>query len=286
MSNIDINENVVILHYFLDPKKGKAESKAAQQQSVSSSSGGQPNQEVRQQPRSQPQPPVSQQNPPVAQGKGRGKLPQQTQQKPQQTNPQTQAQAQAQGQRPQLQGAWTQDHKQKPIEQSQGPEQSQCAWGGLQKSEASSAGTKALQKPVKALEMSPKDTENLDGMFVEYKGAGKRGRSLGPIETNYLKLCNDKMVENVYHYDVENTPQKVKKLFAKVFLEFARTKFPTVTIAFDGKKSAYASEQLKIDNLNNEISVLHPETGKEYTYHVSIQAANDCKIPIKKALMR
>lgn len=83
----------------------------------------------------------------------------------------------------------------------------------MQKSETSSIGTKALQKQVEALEISPKDTGNPDGMFVEYKGAGKRGRSLGPIETNYLKLCIDKMVENVYQYNVEITPQKLKKLF-------------------------------------------------------------------------
>ena len=132
-------------------------------------------------------------------------------------------------------------------------------------------------------DLKKKGIEKLD---VKYKGAGTKGRKLGEIETNYLRLVMKNLVDNAYHYDVKIEPDKPKKLLTTVFLKFVELNFPKASIAFDGVNNAYASQPLKIDNLEREVTILHPETGRERKYMCAIQAANDSEIPIKRLLTR
>lgn len=148
---------------------------------------------------------------------------------------------------------------------------------------AASKGSKSPNKEsAPALSM-----EGVQKLAVAYKGKGTRGKPLGLIETNYLELAVEKLVENVFHYDVTIEPNTPKKLLATVFWEFKRQNFPSAYIAFDGSRNAFASTQLTIPNdLKREIVIIHPITRRERKYVVSIKPANDSLIPVKQTLKR
>lgn len=175
-------------------------------------------------------------------------------------------------------------HRTQPI-QTVRLDDSQGAWGEAQPS-TSSGGIEKQQKQAPIVVESQKSIEDANKLKVAYKGAGTKGRSLGPLETNYLKLIIDKMTEYAYHYDVKIEPDRPKKLLMMVFLQFVEINFPNASIAFDDANSAYASEKLMIGDIQRKIQIIHPETGAARTFIVSIQEANNSQIPIKNALTR
>lgn len=259
----------------LDPKKGSA-SKGSQDSAVSPTSGGQ------QQQQRPGESSIRQRLQQISVSTVSG-----SQQQQQQRGPQTQAQQQRQPQQQQQQG---QKHGQQQSgmsrsesTQSVRSESSQGAWGGSQHSESSGGATKSQKSHTKP-GIASEAAKNVNRLQVEYKGAGRSGRKLGQIETNYLQLVINKMAENAYHYDVAIEPDRPKKLLPMVFLRFAEINLPNVSIAFDGKKNAYAAAPIKIKEFQREIEIIHPETGAARKFIVSIQEAKDSRIPIKKAL--
>lgn len=151
-------------------------------------------------------------------------------------------------------------------------------------STSTSGGVKPPQNRPPQLTMEDLKKKGIDGLMVKYKGPGKKGRSLGEIETNYLKLAMENLVDSAFHYDVKFEPDRPKKLLTAVFLQFAKNNFPNASLAFDGTNNAYASAVLDIINVPREVIILHPETKRERKFIVSIQAAHDYEIPIKRLL--
>lgn len=118
-------------------------------------------------------------------------------------------------------------------------------------------------------------------LLCPYKGPGSRGmRFKSLLETNYLKLKIDNMKKAAYHYDVQIEPDKPKKHMSKIFQQFCENNFPSVGIAFDGARNAYAPLVLKLDNIERQVNFTHPETGGIRTYLVSIKETDDMVIPL------
>lgn len=207
------------------------------------------------------------------------------------TNAGQQSQSQSQQQRIQQQTTGKQlgaKPKQLPRTQSIQSVQSddsQGAWGGAEPS-TSTSSAKKQQKETSTPDKNQEAMKNVNKLMVAYKGKGTKGRSLGNIETNYVKLNIGKMNQYAYHYDVTIEPDRPKKLLMKVFLKFVEINFPKATIAFDGTKNAYAAAKLLIGDIQRETKIIHPETGAERTFTVSIQEAHDSRIPIKDALTK
>lgn len=112
------------------------------------------------------------------------------------------------------------------------------------------------------------------------KGPGTLGKKV-LIETNYLALDVKKITETAYHYDVTIEPDKPNRLMKKVFLEFRRINFPSIHIAFDGKKNAYSPKELQIpSNVQREVKIIEEETGQQRTYLVAIKEAKDNQIDL------
>lgn len=275
---------IFLLLTFLDPKKGSG-SKGSQDSAVSSTSGSQQQQQ-------QPGEPIRQRLQRLSVSTASDSQQQQQQRGPraraqQQRQPQQQQHGQGRGQRQD----WSQGRRgqaqsgmqRAESTQSVQSESSQGAWGDSQHS-GSSGGAGKGKKPTAKEESLSEATKIVDRLKVDYKGAGTRGRKLGQIETNYLQLFFNKMVENAYHYDIQIEPDRPKKLLPMVFLRFVEINLPNVSIAFDGKKNAYAAAPIKIKEFQREIEIIHPETGAARKFMVSIQEANDSRIPIRNVL--
>lgn len=174
------------------------------------------------------------------------------------------------------QGAWQQDHR--SNQRHQGGFSGAESLKSTQRT-APQAGpsddAKMQQKrpgPITSEDLKKQGTEELEP---------KCGTSLGKIETKYLRLSIDKILANIYHYDVSFEPELPKKYLAKVFKKFIGMNFPgAVFIAFDGSKNAYAWQQLKITDLQQNVKLIHPENGKWLTFKVSIKEANNTKIQL------
>ncbi|XP_031627620.1 protein argonaute-2 [Contarinia nasturtii] len=231
----------------------------------------------------------------------------QQQQRPQQGGPQQgghrqpqqvwgqSSQQGGQGQRPQQQSWGQQSRPQGGARPKDDNRRQQPSGSGMTRTESmqsvrseqssSSGGARKQQENRPApITMDDLKKKGINELKVKYKGPGKRGRSLGEIETNYLKIVLNNLVENAYHYDVKIEPDRPKKLLTAVFLRFTELNYPKECIAFDGQKNAYATKPLKIGDLEREIKIIHPETGRERTFTVAIQAANDSEIPIRRSL--
>lgn len=113
------------------------------------------------------------------------------------------------------------------------------------------------------------------------KGAGKNCEKRVIIETNYLKLNIEKMVPTAYHYDISIEPDKPKRLLQKAFGAFRKKNFPTVFMAFDGQKNAYAPQVLDFSTeIQRETKIIDPETGLERTFMVAIQETRGSEIDL------
>lgn len=255
---------------------------------------------------------------PQNQGRGRGQpqavapapqqqwRPQPQQQQQQQVRqPQQQAQQQSrpaqqqQQQQPRPQQAWQdrpqgQDrnrqqgglHRADSVQSVQSVQSTHSGKSSASGGRSSASGGKPPQKQDKQDERIPaallKDLKLLS--IVPYKGHGTSGRKLPDIETNYLRI-NMKGQAKAYHYDVRIEPERPKKLLTRVFLRFVAINFPRETIAFDGMNSAYSARVLDIpENIQREVTIIHPETHAERRYTVAIKPANDSEIPIGQLL--
>lgn len=134
--------------------------------------------------------------------------------------------------------------------------------------------------------MEELEKKGITRLTVKYKGPGERGRPLGKIETNYVRLSIPKIPDYIYHYDVTFNPERPKKLLGRVFAKFVANNFPQIFVVFDGSKNAYASQPLQIDNLVQQTMIVHPETGKQMEFNVNIQEANNSQIPFRAPLTR
>lgn len=119
---------------------------------------------------------------------------------------------------------------------------------------------------------------------IKVKEPGKKGRDLGVIDVNYLEVSLKNVPNYIYHYDLTIEPERPKKLLRLAFSEFKRENFDGITIIFDGRKNAFSVQPLKLDKLKEEIMIIHPETEKERKYTVSIQEANNCRVPLEHIL--
>ncbi len=125
-------------------------------------------------------------------------------------------------------------------------------------------------------------TTNMPHLLCPYKGPGTRGLKFKSLlETNYLKLMINNMKDFAYHYDVVIEPDKPKKHMTKVFQQFCRNNFPSIGIAFDGSRNAYAPMRLSLDNVEREVDFTHPDTNNVRKYLVNIKETDDMEIPLK-----
>lgn len=277
-----------------------------QQQGGQQQAQSRPQQQQQQPGPSNPQKQKQQQQP--RSGAQQQNRPQQGQaQQQQQSRPDNRPQQQQQQNRPQQGQSQQQSRPQQQQQQQRRPQHEQGGGqrqqprgdrkpqGGMQRAEStqsiqsekstgSGGGFKQQQNRPAPITFDDLKKKGIPELSVKYKGPGKKGRKLPDIETNYLKLIMNKLVDNAYHYDVKFEPDKPKKLLTMVFLEFARINFPRSSIAFDGTNNAYASQPLQIGDLQREIRINHPQTGRQRTYIVTIQAANDSQIPIRRLL--
>lgn len=120
-------------------------------------------------------------------------------------------------------------------------------------------------------------------VVVPFLGKGTKGKRIGPIRTNYMKLMVGKtMVEFAYMYDVEITSKGPKKLHTRAFRQFLPP-----DVVYDGKKIAYSPRELKMSGeLVGEVSVIHPETKKNWDYTLVIKPAETEPIPIRAILTK
>ncbi|XP_055305199.1 protein argonaute-2-like [Sitodiplosis mosellana] len=204
--------------------------------------------------------------------------------KPQQSQPQKGQGSQNQGQLPRpkepqrQEGAWSlPPRNQRPQRGSTQPIQSK-------KPQAASSTAKTQQKRREPLTMEDVKKQGAEELQIEYKGHGTRGQKLGKIETNYVRLSINRIVENIYHYDVSFEPERPKKFLAKAFKEFVKINYPgqNVFVAFDGAKNAYASQQLEITDLQQNVTIIHPDTSRELNFRVTIQEAKNSQIPFEQ----
>ncbi|XP_055305200.1 protein argonaute-2-like [Sitodiplosis mosellana] len=280
------------------PQGGQQQQQRPQQQQPQSRpqqpQGGQQQQQrsQQQQPQSRPQQPQGGQQ---QQQRSQQQQPQSRPQQPQ-GGQQQRSQQQAQSRPQQSQGGQQQLRPRQDQGQGQGQRQGQRQQGGMSRAESmqsiqseksAGSGGSGARKPQERppqLTMDDLKKKGIEGLSVKYKGFGTKGKKLPDIETNYLRLIMQNLVENAYHYDVKIEPDKPKKMLTTVFLKFVEINFPRASIAFDGTNNAYASQRLKIGNLEREITILHPETGRERKYTVAIMEANDSEIPIRRLM--
>lgn len=138
-------------------------------------------------------------------------------------------------------------------------------------------GKKPQKTGTQEMEFQEIEEEKADKLVVGYKGHGTMGKPLLKIKANYLKLNLDKLVPYFYHYDVDIEPDHPKKYFKHAFLEFRRTYFPGELFNFDGRKNAYTLRELNFagESFSGRVTIIHPETGKELNYEITIQAAEN-----------
>lgn len=148
-------------------------------------------------------------------------------------------------------------------------------------------GAKTQQKRPPPITNENLKKQGIKELEIKYKSPGISGQSLGKIETNFVRLKINKIPEYIYHYDVSIEPDRPKKFIRKVFEIFAKTNFAEqdVFIAFDGAKNAYASQKLKTANLNHDVQIFHPVSGKELNFKViNFQEAENSQIQFRQAL--
>lgn len=121
---------------------------------------------------------------------------------------------------------------------------------------------------------------NMPHLLCKYKGPGTKGRKLGPIETNYLKIIMDKMVSKAYHYDVKIDPERPRKYLHKIFQKFCEINFPNIGIAFDGEHNAYSPIILDLTNVRQEFEFINPETGGARNCTVKIEPTDTTEIDL------
>ena len=188
------------------------------------------------------------------------------------------------------QGFQGQSSRQQPAKRQEGawslPPPSQAIRSN--KPQASSSSDKTPKRRPEPLTMEDVQKQGISPLFIDYKGEGTSGQPLGEIETNFVRLTIAQIPDHIFHYDVSFEPERPKKFLAKVFKRFVETNYPkkNVYVAFDGAKNAYASQQLEITDLQKGVKIIHPETGKELNFKVTIQEAKNNRIPFGHVLRK
>lgn len=117
--------------------------------------------------------------------------------------------------------------------------------------------------------------------ICQNKGAGTLGRKVR-IETNYMALIIEKIIDNAYHYDITIEPNTPKRLLKFAFDEFRKANFPNEFIAFDGQKSAYSTALLDLSKpIQREVTVTDYETEQQRKYIVAIKEVRDNVIDLR-----
>lgn len=180
-------------------------------------------------------------------------------------------------------GAWS-----LPLPSNQRPQRGSSQAVRSNKPQASSSSGKTPKKRPELLTMEDVKKQGIEPLSIDYKGEGTSGQPLGEIETNFVRLSTTQIPDHIYHYDVSFEPERPKKFLAKVFKRFVQTNYPkeNVYVAFDGAKNAYASHQLEIADLQKSVKIIHPETGKELNFKVTIQEAKNNRIPFGLVLRK
>lgn len=113
------------------------------------------------------------------------------------------------------------------------------------------------------------------------KGAGTVGRPI-QLDVNYLALSLNKLVPNIYHYDVTIEPNMPKRFMPHVFEAFRAKNFPKMFIAFDGQKNAYAPAQLKLADIKErKITYQSEDESRAGVYMVNMKEVKDGRIETK-----
>lgn len=192
-------------------------------------------------------------------------------------------------QQQQLQGAWKKNEN-KPREtvpqiqeaSKQRPQQEQKSSQSQKQAKPSTSGTQkqAQLEPLSQKSAQSKEiTTMMPHLICPHKGYGTKGRKVGNIEVNYLKLDISGMVDVAFHYDVDIVPDLPKKNLSDVFLQFCNANFPGVEIPFDGKKNAYAPKRLDLTDLQREVQFIDPQ-GNTCAYTVNVKEAHDTAISL------
>lgn len=192
-------------------------------------------------------------------------------------------------QQQQLQGAWRKNENKpkKSVPQiqeasKQRPQQEQKSSQSQKQAKPSTSG-KQKQAQLEPLSQKSAQSKEITTMMTHlicpHKGYGTKGRKIGNIEVNYLKLDISGMIDVAFHYDVDIVPNSTKKNWSGVFSKFCNANFPGVEIPFDGKKNAYAPKRLDLTDLQREVQFIDPE-GNSGAYIVSIKEAHDTAISL------
>lgn len=118
-------------------------------------------------------------------------------------------------------------------------------------------------------------SKSTDISIYEGRKVGNRGQRI-KIESNYLTLNVNNLVDKAYHYDIVFDPDKPKKALRKVFNAF-REKFPKNFMAFDGWKSFYTPSRLNYpgSSYSTEVSIVLDENRPPKTYKITVKEVNE-----------
>lgn len=128
------------------------------------------------------------------------------------------------------------------------------------------------------------------------KVSGIRGTPLGRIETNYVEIFTEKIIDHLYQYEVKITPvedptmkkkgamqnrEAPKKFRQQIFELFRRQNFPNVCMAYDGSNIAYCNI-MPVSSMANKRNVffMDPVTENTREYVVDISETDDADIPL------
>lgn len=140
---------------------------------------------------------------------------------------------------------------------------------------------------------------------IPCKGLGKRGKPLNCIESNYLPINIDQIVDRVYRYTViiqiDGPPKLRTKVFAKFCSDYLREQANTI-VYDDDSKTAISPSDLNIDKrrafrrefqfvCSNEENEWRPsrrartiQSNKRWSCKVTLKPFERLWFPIKQAL--
>uniref|UniRef100_A0ABD2W897 Uncharacterized protein n=1 Tax=Trichogramma kaykai TaxID=54128 RepID=A0ABD2W897_9HYME len=209
------------------------------------------------------------------------------------------SQSQASGQP--LQGAWSRG---KPQSQSQATIQtSQPAWGRgqsqpqqaiIETAKTPDLSCVQLEQQMERTNISKstssgrperkKPNMNLEGLMIPHRRnlncAGSAGDKF-TVKTNMYEIqFGERFPTIIYQYDVEIKPEKKKYLYRTAFLEAIKQMYKSkkpLIVPFDGKKNAYASEKLKIENDEYVVTVYDADNNPT-SYQLKFKLTNEIDV--------
>ncbi|XP_023316533.1 protein argonaute-2 isoform X2 [Trichogramma pretiosum] len=140
-------------------------------------------------------------------------------------------------------------------------------------SKSTSSGRPGREKP----------NMNLEGLMIPHRRnlncAGSAGDKF-TVRTNMYEIkFGERFPTIIYQYDVEIIPEKKKYLYRAAFLEAIKQMYASekpLVVPFDGKKNAYASEKLKLEN-EYEVTV-HDADNQPTSYKLKFKLTNEINV--------